>query len=332
MNYYRSKPENELFEYIESIYPGSILQNERNIVHAELDIFLPGLNLAIEFNGNIFHSDAFLSLTKGVNSKDYHKRKLKLCQSKNIELLYVWEDDWTKNNVSIKENLKRVINGESYDKGLFNKLTKNQKFEAKVIYYTAKNNIPKIKKYFPVVPEENDLTTSEKRVFRKIGFSLARGRDSELLNKDELAEEYNVEILRSLFSKKYLIRDKVKSNYLIVPGKYMKKEKIQNKYKVPPEYFEPSKIISIRAKPDFLIFIITSPEKLFEISEKMSIDGIENIVVDNYIKCQAKGSMRGYDYSIFSKYSKDTIITIFSSTETGKKRFCRLFVDNKLFS
>lgn len=329
MNDYRSKVENELFEYVESIYSGRIIQNDRSIIHSELDIFLPDLNLAIEFNGMIFHSDAFLFLTKGINSVDYHSKKMKQCQAKNIKLLYVWEDDWSQNKHSIEEGLNCALSGEVYDDGLFNKLTKSQKFDRRTIYYLAKDNTPKTKKYFPEIPEWNNLDRKESSIFKKLGFSLSNEGNSEPLDKELLADKYDKSILNSLYRKGYIVKE---NNELIIPGKYMKKLKEHNKYKVPSEYFEPSKIASIREKPDFLIFIVTPFEKLSEISEKMNIDGIENIIVDNYIKCKAKGAMRNYDYSVFSKYSKDIVMTVFSSTETGKKRFCRLFADNELFS
>ena len=42
----------------------------------ELDIFIPKLNLAIEYNGVYWHSEKLLN-------NDYHKNKYDLCKSKN---------------------------------------------------------------------------------------------------------------------------------------------------------------------------------------------------------------------------------------------------------
>lgn len=64
-----------------------IITNSRSIIPPkELDIFIPTLNIAIEYNGLYFHSDVF-------KDKNYHLEKSKLCWDKDIQLIHVWEDE-----------------------------------------------------------------------------------------------------------------------------------------------------------------------------------------------------------------------------------------------
>lgn len=72
--------------FIKSNYEGTILNNHR-IDGKELDIYLPDIDLAFEFNGVYYHSELF----KGTN---YHLDKTKMCEQNNIQLIHIWEDDW----------------------------------------------------------------------------------------------------------------------------------------------------------------------------------------------------------------------------------------------
>jgi len=78
--------ENELFNFIQENYDGNIIRNSR-IENKELDIYLPEINLAFEFNGLYWHSEIY-------KDKNYHKDKTELCNKNNIRLYHIWEDDW----------------------------------------------------------------------------------------------------------------------------------------------------------------------------------------------------------------------------------------------
>ncbi len=59
-----SKAEDEIYKFITSIYNNTVDRNNRNIIKSkyknrflELDLYLPDINLAIEFNGSYWHSD-----------------------------------------------------------------------------------------------------------------------------------------------------------------------------------------------------------------------------------------------------------------------------------
>jgi len=103
-HYYVSKGEKEVRDYINSIYNGKMVLNNKTVIYPyEIDIFLPDLNIAIEYNGDYFHKEGEM---KPVG---YHQMKTALCESHNIKLIHIWEKDWKNNNSTIKELLRREI-------------------------------------------------------------------------------------------------------------------------------------------------------------------------------------------------------------------------------
>jgi len=83
-----SGKENLLLNFIKENYNGEIILNSRNIISPyELDIYLPELKIAFEFNGLYWHSELY-------KEKNYHKNKTEKCFEKGIQLIHVWEDDW----------------------------------------------------------------------------------------------------------------------------------------------------------------------------------------------------------------------------------------------
>lgn len=111
-----SDKEIEIFEYIKSIYNGTIIRKDKNILNGkELDIYLPELNLAIEFNGSHWHSIRFKA-----KDKKYHYNKYLNCLSQGIRLLQISEADFLKDKSNILEILKSYI--------LDNKVVKYDKY------------------------------------------------------------------------------------------------------------------------------------------------------------------------------------------------------------
>lgn len=99
----RSKGEKELCNFIKSIYSGEVLENNRKIINGkELDIYLPKLKLALEYNGEYWHQIA------EQREPGYHENKQKACIDKGIKLIEIWENEW-KNN---KEEIKLLIQEE----------------------------------------------------------------------------------------------------------------------------------------------------------------------------------------------------------------------------
>ena len=65
----------------------------------ELDIFIPELNIGIEFDGEYWHSDAILQKRAGINAKEYHERKDNFFNSLGIKVLHVKEKNWEYNKI-----------------------------------------------------------------------------------------------------------------------------------------------------------------------------------------------------------------------------------------
>ena len=64
------------------------IHNDRKIISPlELDIYIPELKLAFEFNGLWWHNE--------INKENnYHLIKTELCEQQGIQLIHIWEDDW----------------------------------------------------------------------------------------------------------------------------------------------------------------------------------------------------------------------------------------------
>ena len=84
----RSHFQQEVITFIESLGINYI-ENVRSIISPyELDIFIPEYNVAIECNGNYWHS------SNNDIDKNYHYNKSKLCDEKNIRLIHIFEYEW----------------------------------------------------------------------------------------------------------------------------------------------------------------------------------------------------------------------------------------------
>ena len=93
----------QLSNFIKENYNGKIIENDRVLIKKELDIYLPELNLAFEFNGLHWHNE----LNK---PNSYHKIKSDMCDEKGIQLIHIWEDDWLYNQNIIKSMIINKLN------------------------------------------------------------------------------------------------------------------------------------------------------------------------------------------------------------------------------
>ena len=99
-----SKKEKEVVDFVRSIYKGEIFENIKGLFPnklMELDIYLPILNLGIEFDGNYWHS------LEGAKERD--EKKNQLCEEQGIKLLRIKESDWDNQNQEVKEIIKNFI-------------------------------------------------------------------------------------------------------------------------------------------------------------------------------------------------------------------------------
>ena len=101
-----SKEEKELLSEIKKMTDKEIIVGSFKIIPPqELDIYIPELKLAFEFNGTYFHSIEF-----GQKGEFYHIEKTKKCEEKGIRLIHIWEDEWYHERESVLSFIKDVIN------------------------------------------------------------------------------------------------------------------------------------------------------------------------------------------------------------------------------
>lgn len=104
-----SYKEQQVIDYIKSIYDGLIIIKDRSILNnKELDIYLPDKKLAFEFNGSYWHSDIF-------KDKKYHQNKVLDCEKKDIQLIHIYEYEWDNEYMrkKIKQYIKNLIHKQS---------------------------------------------------------------------------------------------------------------------------------------------------------------------------------------------------------------------------
>lgn len=95
--------------------------NNRIITPFELDFYIESKSLAIELNGNYYHSEI-----GGTKDRNYHLNKTKDCYSKNIKLIHIFEDEWIFNKNIIKSKIKNSL-------GLIDKKIFARKCEIKIV-------------------------------------------------------------------------------------------------------------------------------------------------------------------------------------------------------
>lgn len=82
-----SRGQLELYEFVRSLCPDTVLSDRVTIPPQELDVFVSSRKFAVEFNGLYWHSDAH-------KPDSYHADKLKRCTDAGIRLFNVFSDDW----------------------------------------------------------------------------------------------------------------------------------------------------------------------------------------------------------------------------------------------
>lgn len=110
MTGHRSFQEAELFYFVKScVYQClNVESNNRSIIkrdngsRLELDIYIPYLKLAFEYNGDYWHSEELVG-------KNYHEMKTKLCFDKGILLIHVWEHEWMNSRDTKCQEIKQII-------------------------------------------------------------------------------------------------------------------------------------------------------------------------------------------------------------------------------
>jgi len=93
----QSKGEQDLIDFIKSVTNTKLIEKDRNVLNGrELDIYLPDINLAIEFNGIYWHSQSKLNDTR------YHVKKTERCAVRGIQLLHIYDFQWYQKQEIVK--------------------------------------------------------------------------------------------------------------------------------------------------------------------------------------------------------------------------------------
>lgn len=122
-SYSKSGLEIKILNFIKKYYNSNIIENHR-INGKEIDIYLPDLKIGFEINGIWWHNELNVPM-------NYHKDKKDICLKNNINLFFIYEDEWehkqnivksmilhkigktTKKYYARKCNIKKITNKES---------------------------------------------------------------------------------------------------------------------------------------------------------------------------------------------------------------------------
>lgn len=99
---FSSAQEQEIKNFVSSL--GFECETNRKILHGkELDIYIPSKGVAIEFNGNIWHSEKY-----GKNCK-YHLWKLEECNKQGVKLIQIFEDEYALHKDIVFSKIKHIL-------------------------------------------------------------------------------------------------------------------------------------------------------------------------------------------------------------------------------
>lgn len=103
----RSGAEQDLLQIVRQLCDKgtNIIVGDRTLLkdNNEIDIVIPSLGIAIEYNGVYWHS------TKVRTDPKYHLEKSKALQAKGYNLIHIWEDDWNRNSEVIIRSLAHKL-------------------------------------------------------------------------------------------------------------------------------------------------------------------------------------------------------------------------------
>lgn len=102
-----SKGQDELTEWLRSVLGHDAVQSNRSGLlegRKELDIYIPSMKTAIEYNGLYWHNEDNVG-----KSATYDKWKA--CKDKGIRLLTIWDDDWNYRKDLVKRTVKSILLG-----------------------------------------------------------------------------------------------------------------------------------------------------------------------------------------------------------------------------
>ena len=103
-----SKAEEDIADYVQGLLEGtgiSMVRGDRTALgdKTELDIYIPELSVAFEYNGLYWHSEMV------GKDKSYHLAKYLSAADKGIQLFYIWEDEWRDKEDIVKRMIRHKL-------------------------------------------------------------------------------------------------------------------------------------------------------------------------------------------------------------------------------
>lgn len=108
-----SRAEDEIYSFLLTfLRKEDIIRNCRDILPSkhELDLYVPHLKIAIEFNGIRWHSEEF------GKDRNYHLNKLKECNENGINLIMIFEDEWIERKYVVLDKIRHIMGFNPLDK------------------------------------------------------------------------------------------------------------------------------------------------------------------------------------------------------------------------
>lgn len=104
-----SKAENEIYNLVCKLMgKKNVIHNDKKLLDGlEIDVYVPSLNFAIEFNGLRWHTEKF---GKGRN---YHVDKTIQCEKKGVNLIQIFEDEWIEHKNLVLDKITHALHKDS---------------------------------------------------------------------------------------------------------------------------------------------------------------------------------------------------------------------------
>ena len=108
-----SRTEKDIVEFIRSVCPSEdIIENDRSVLSPkELDVYIPGQNLAFEYDGLYWHRESWHP------NRNSHLDKTNGCERQGIHLIHIFENEWMEKQDIVKSRIRNLLG--SYDKVVY---------------------------------------------------------------------------------------------------------------------------------------------------------------------------------------------------------------------
>lgn len=98
-----SYAEKEVRDFLKSLGGNLDLNRRKYLEGMEVDIYIPELNLGIEYNGLYYHSE---EMGRG---REYHITKTRLAEEAGIHLIQIFSDEWQFKRKIVESKLRRLM-------------------------------------------------------------------------------------------------------------------------------------------------------------------------------------------------------------------------------